>query len=200
MNKIIPQTKQCPQCNEEKRVSEFYVRKTKTKKDGIRSWCKKCEIENARTFRAENKSKVYSWAKKWAKENPDKRKRYDEEYRTKNREKIKAAQSLYRENNKDLLHQKNSAWKKNNGEKVLMYCKNRSAAKRNSFGKIDPLDWKALCDKYNNVCLCCKRSDVKLTVDHIRPLKFGGSNTIDNAQPLCASCNSKKGTKEIDYR
>jgi 5-methylcytosine-specific restriction endonuclease McrA len=48
--------------------------------------------------------------------------------------------------------------------------------------------------------LCCGRPDVKLTQDHVVPLARGGSNLIDNIQPLCASCNSSKGTQTIDYR
>ena len=40
----------------------------------------------------------------------------------------------------------------------------------------------------------------KLTVDHIVPVSLGGKNTIDNLQPLCLTCNSKKHNKIIDYR
>lgn len=60
-------------------------------------------------------------------------------------------------------------------------------------------EWETLCEAYNNRCLAC--GEVKpLTADHIIPLYKGGSNTIDNIQPLCFSCNSTKHTKCIDYR
>lgn len=60
-------------------------------------------------------------------------------------------------------------------------------------------DWISLCTSYENRCLCC--GEIKpLAIDHIIPLSKGGTNTLDNLQPLCKSCNSKKRDKTIDYR
>lgn len=60
-------------------------------------------------------------------------------------------------------------------------------------------EWRALQAFYGFICLCC-RLKKKLTRDHVNPIKLGGTDHIWNIQPLCRSCNSSKGAKEIDYR
>ncbi len=62
-------------------------------------------------------------------------------------------------------------------------------------------EWEAMKEAYLFTCPCCKRGEpeIKLTRDHILSLSNGGSDAIDNIQPLCVSCNSKKATKSIRY-
>lgn len=60
-------------------------------------------------------------------------------------------------------------------------------------------EWAALCAAYGERCACCHRKR-PLTKDHVIPVSRGGSNDIGNLQPLCQSCNSRKGTRIIDYR
>lgn len=54
-------------------------------------------------------------------------------------------------------------------------------------------------NKYGKKCLRCG-SDENITLDHVVPVIKGGKNSLDNLQPLCASCNSWKNSKTIDFR
>lgn len=47
---------------------------------------------------------------------------------------------------------------------------------------------------YSSPCFICGSTE-KITADHIIPIARGGVHSIGNLQPLCASCNSKKGKR-----
>lgn len=96
-----------------------------------------------------------------------------------------------------------SWWYENNGG-LCVPCnrlKNHLWRTRNNTGGSYTIaEWAALLVLYGNKCLCCGRDDARLYADHVIPVVKGGSSNIDNIQPLCASCNSRKGSKIIDYR
>lgn len=77
-------------------------------------------------------------------------------------------------------------------------------SKRNALLKLSeehytPEQWVRLISNYDNQCLRCGDRN-QLTADHVVPVILGGSDGIENIQPLCKSCNSSKGTKIADYR
>lgn len=87
-------------------------------------------------------------------------------------------------------------------EKSVAVTNRRRALKLAAEGSHTEEEWQELKAFYNYTCLCCGKQEpeIKLTRDHVIPLTQGGSDSIDNIQPLCARCNSKKTTKHIDYR
>lgn len=62
-------------------------------------------------------------------------------------------------------------------------------------------EWQTLKAQYNWACPACHKPEpqITLTRDHIIPISKGGSDNIENIQPLCRSCNSKKNTKIHKY-
>ncbi len=87
-------------------------------------------------------------------------------------------------------------------EKSVAASNRRRALKYASKETHSEAEWQTLKASYGFKCLRCGKQEpeIKLTRDHIIPLTQGGSDSIDNVQPLCARCNSKKNNKHIDYR
>lgn len=73
----------------------------------------------------------------------------------------------------------------------------RRARTKGSVGSYTNQEWEELKAKCEFKCQMCGRHDLerKLTVDHIIPVSKGGSSWIQNIQPLCKPCNSKKGAR-----
>lgn len=104
------------------------------------------------------------------------------------------------EDGREELSQKRREYRRNNPHIVKAQKHKRRALKTNSIEHFTATEWLELCEKYANQCLCCGRDDLNLTADHVVPLSRGGSNGIDNIQPLCSHCNSSKWAKTVDYR
>ena len=84
----------------------------------------------------------------------------------------------------------------------IIWIKNkRNRMKRNADGSHTYQEWSLLKKQYDYTCPCCKKKEpmIKLTEDHIIPISKGGSDYIENIQPLCGSCNSVKHTSIIKY-
>lgn len=55
-------------------------------------------------------------------------------------------------------------------------------------------------NKYDGHCAYCGcEIDIsKMQVDHVKPLRIGGTDTMDNMMPACRSCNHYKATFDVE--
>jgi 5-methylcytosine-specific restriction endonuclease McrA len=175
--------------------------------------CFDCKRAGNRAYYRANKAKVIARTDAYAKAHPEMQKKIRDGYKARNqdwykafyaanREEILAANSAYRKANPEVMRRAVNKWRKNNPEKSNSYCNARIARKRGNGGRYTAAQWVAIKIMYGYRCLRCGRCepDIKLTIDHVRPVSKGGHNNISNIQPLCQPCNSSKGGRHCDYR
>lgn len=192
--------KRCTRCNLVKEAADFHRQSTTS--TGLDNYCRECrKAYGAQHYRA-NKERHYETVKLWSKRNPEK----DAIIRRKARssDKYKANTKVYREKNREALRETVHKWYLNNREHCTLK-KHRRRAKELAGGSFSAKQWRELLASTGNRCLACGTAAAetklgKLTMDHVIPLSKGGSNTIDNIQPLCLPCNISKARRTIDYR
>jgi 5-methylcytosine-specific restriction endonuclease McrA len=162
--------------------------------------CRRCSLEYQRAWHKANPGKRRQYMRTFRKAHPERIRQETRRYREANREKVRRARRDWYEANRERAAEYTRRWCANNLDRRRQHYNRYRARKNGAAGSYTAEEWKALLDHYEHRCLCCGRSDVPMTVDHIVPLCQGGSNEISNLQPLCLSCNTSKGTKYIDYR
>ena len=211
----------CAKCSITKKLDDFHAYKRSP--DGKRSVCKACRSAASRTqerheqerrWRLANPDKVRAKTKRryqkhrdrllaqtkaWVAAHPEYVRTYAKDWRIANREKVKADGRAYGQAHRAEKNAYERDRRKTNPEWEKSKRHTRRARLRTG-GRFSPAEWCRLCDFYGRRCLACGCVDAKLTPDHVLPLCKGGTNTIDNIQPLCLQCNLDKHRKHIDYR
>lgn len=133
-------------------------------------------------------------------------------WRQRNPGKIKAlARAAYARVNPEINRQKSAAWRaanpekkrewfRLNAERMGVHHRNRRALLTGG-GKHTLSDIKEILAAQGFRCAYCKKSIQKARhIDHIIPLKRGGSNNRRNLQALCPTCNTRKHDADpIDF-
>ena len=145
-----------------------------------------------------NRTKLKSWINEYKKEYNKKARRENTPYAQRQR---RHRSEYYKTPQGKALAK---ASRKRNIKNILLSNRKRQLLKKNVFGTHSEKEWEQLKQSYNYCCAKCgisekelrvkwnKTSFDKLTKDHIWPISKGGSDYINNIQPLCISCNAKK--------
>jgi len=193
------ETKRCPNCGETKTVSEFH--KSINEKDGLNFWCKLCAIANTHRYYQKNSEKKREYSRKYRQEKAELVYEYNKKYNETHSDHVKEYLRNWHEEHADEQNQRASKWQKEHPEAVRIRRHTRRSRIKGNGGKFTETQWNALVVYYyhDGKCLACKTFR-KPSVDHVIPLKLGGTNNPSNLQPICRNCNSKKHVTEIDYR
>ena len=138
-------------------------------------------------YRATRRYELSAKQRERYRQNPDYTSQYSRQWRAANRERKNAGERARRLRN----------WERSSQLSRITKAKRRDHV---AGARYRLCDWQALCTWFGDKCLCCHEAK-PITVDHVIPLARGGTNTIENLQPLCDRCNKSKGARRTtDYR
>ncbi len=186
------ETRICCKCKTEKPLCEFYnIKKSKDKYD---SYCKKCRNalstqQSRRRRQLNGGEEIRAYYRNYYAENgykyrnKEKERQYGRTKYAKHKEKLLLRNKLWRQKNKGKNTARIRKWNKAHPDRISFYRRRREAAIRSCGGSYTLMEWKDLCAKFGNHCLCCGKyfeNYATLTVDHIIPVTRGGTSNIDN--------------------
>ena len=203
-----PASKLCRVCLVTKPVSEFSI--NRASRDGLTRLCKVCAAVEWREFYEKAKPVLADrqrtpQRKLWRAEH-DRRMRGDSEHRAQhnawNREywqrhstEIAARRRDARPAKRLQDLERHRRWRASDPSKHRANGRRydyRERAARQLAGHHTESEWQATLPQHGHRCAWCAATE-GLTRDHIIPLSKGGTDLIGNIQPLCKSCNSRKG-------
>jgi 5-methylcytosine-specific restriction endonuclease McrA len=159
--------------------------------------CKKCRDKQ---WEKNNLDRRLEWHKLWDTNNPGRKSGTNKIWHRNNKGRLSKISRLWYQCNKEKKVAVARVWRENNPEAVKNARIRRRSSKHGVSGDhYTASQFQDLRIQTGNICLCCGEKK-KLTADHVIPLSRGGSDAIDNIQPLCLSCNDRKALQTVDYR
>ncbi len=178
--------KRCSHCGQQKPAVEF--NRARKSPDGLHCYCRSCQAARAAVWMEQNRETLAEYKHGYYRQNRDSvRARGNRHYRETREQQLQRCREL---------RQKNPAAVR---EREVVCHANQTARKRGISSRLSVEEWRSALARFGRRCCACG-SGQSLTIDHVVPLSRGGDNTAENIQVLCGSCNSRKGTRTLDYR
>lgn len=178
----------CSICGRCRSLLDFMPSKPRKPIRTISHVCRDCRTAASKSYREQHRERLLEQQREWNACNAERLKSYRAARYQANREEICARE-----------RERYARVAAADPEKYRAKFHQRRAQIQSNGGTYTSEEWHILCSRYGNICLRCY-AKTKLTVDHIVPVSRGGSNSIENLQPLCRFCNATKSDKIINYR
>lgn len=114
-----------------------------------------------------------------------------------NREAVLEQNRAWRQEHLEQHREQCRKWAREHPVEMRLIVARRRALVAGAEGSHTKRDIERLFDEQDGFCLACRGDLVVLGyhVDHIHPVSKGGSNSPENLQLLCPTCNRKKSNK-----
>lgn len=147
-------------------------------------------------YYAEHREQEITASCAWAQGHKEHRRKYLMNYRATNKEElaVKAKQRW-----QDHPEKMQEYWHTEKGRLVRKASNAKRRHQRRGLGPIDMKGFYAKCADLQWHCQLCGKELTRetVTIDHIIPVSKGGTNVLENLQPLCFHCNSVKRDKPM---
>jgi 5-methylcytosine-specific restriction endonuclease McrA len=165
--------------------------------------CRSCNKAYMKRYRETNAGQIQSRMKQHYRRNGARIRARIKAYRYRNRDVVRSRNVADYHENKEQRRAKIAEWQRRNPRRYAAIrrhaCLNRVARKRGAEGHYTRHDVNSLMEKQHGLCAWCSKGiRDEYDVDHMMPLKRGGSNWPANLQLLCPPCNRRKGALTMD--
>jgi 5-methylcytosine-specific restriction endonuclease McrA len=180
------------------------------------SLCRAEKKQRARTYNILHRDERAAYRDKWFSEHPDAHREYRRRERVKNHARYVSYRRDYFQAHKDRIQEQHRAYRESNQDKVRAYFRKyredhpekmsalnraRKARDRGAPGVHTEQDVLAQHKRQHGRCFWCNcKVGDSYHVDHVIPLKLGGSNGPENLVIACPFCNlSKHARHPMDF-
>jgi 5-methylcytosine-specific restriction endonuclease McrA len=176
----------CNVCKVDLPAAAFHARRASS--DGLSYTCIECHRARQQILYRKNADRVKAQAKAWAAANPQRRLEIVRASAEKHRAKKRLKSIEY--------NRRMRAERPEHARSLYRAAAQRRRLRAAGAGQYDRRAADLIVQAARGRCTYCDRPS-KLTLDHLVPLKDGGTHAWDNLLAACKSCNSSKNASEL---